>query len=129
MRKIFFILCLLPLMAAAQTTKQKVLYMKAVRTNGSTTARLEGTEDFMGPIYNVETKRFIINGTSRTLNSIKEIRFEIREEEVPDAIENVEMSATEDNNQQTFDLSGRPVDMQRVQRGVYLKGGKKYIKK
>lgn len=129
MRKIFFILCFLPLMAAAQTTKQKVLYMKAVRTNGSTTARLEGTEDFMGPIYNVETKRLIINGTSRTLTSIKEIRFEIREEEVPDGIEEVDMSATSDNNQQTFDLSGRPVDMQHLQRGVYLKGGKKIIKK
>lgn len=116
------------MMATAQTTKQKVLYMKAVRTNGSTTARLEGTDNFVGPIYNLETKRLLINGTSRTLNSIKEIRFEIQEEEVPDAIEDVNERA-DDSNTRTYDLSGRRVDEQNVQRGIYIKGGRKIVKK
>lgn len=128
MKKILFLLCLLPLSATAQTVKQKVLYMKAVRTNGSTSARLEGTEDFVGPIYNLETKKLLINGTWRTLNSIKEIRFEIKEEEVPDAIENLSAETPADNTG-IFDLSGRKVKEETASRGIYIKGGRKIIKK
>ncbi len=128
MKKVFFLLSLLSLTASAQTTRQKVLYMQAVRTNGSTSARLEGTEGFLGPIYNPETRRLLINGTSRTLNSIKEIRFEIREEDVPDGIEKVEAGtpATDDS---IHDLSGRKVREETASRGIYIKGGRKFIKK
>lgn len=128
MKKVFFLLSLLPLMASAQTTKQKVLYMQAVRTNGSTNARLEGTDGFLGPIYNPETKRLFINGTSRTMNTIKEIRFEIREEDVPDGLEEVQASE-ETAPVATYDLSGRRVKEQRASRGIYIKGGKKIVKK
>lgn len=128
MKNLFLALCLMPLAATAQTTKQKVLYMNVVRTNGNIETRLMGSEDFVGPIYNPETKRLVINGSSRTLTSIKEIRFEIREEEVPDGI-----TAVMENEQQkpeaTYDLSGRRVDEQRMQRGVYIRDGRKFIKK
>lgn len=131
MKKLFFLLCLLPLSATAQTVKQKVLYMKAVRTNGSTSARLEGTDDFLGPIFNLETRKFTINGTTRTLNTIKEIRFEIQEEELPDGIDAVEEDedfTTIPAAQPTFDLSGRKVEEQKASRGIYIKGGRKFIK-
>ena len=127
MKKIFFLLLLMPLMVSAQTTKQKVLYMKAVRTNGSTNARLESTEGFLGPIYNPETRRYFINGVFRTQNTIKEIRFEIKEEDVPDGIERVDGHAGE-APAQAYDLGGRRVDENRIARGIYIKGGKKVVK-
>lgn len=130
MKKLFFLLCLLPLSATAQTVKQKVLYMKAVRTTGSTSVRLEGTDDFLGPIFNLETRKFTINGTTRTQNTIKEIRFEIKEEEVPDGIESLTADdvETEAANAAVFDLSGRRVEEQNASRGIYIKGGRKIIK-
>ena len=118
----------MPLAATAQTTKQKVLYMNVVRTNGNIETRLMGSEDFVGPIYNPETKRLVINGSSRTLTSIKEIRFDIREEEVPDGIISV-VEAEQQESEATYDLSGRRVDEQRVQRGIYIRDGRKFIKK
>lgn len=128
MKNLFLALCLMPLAATAQTTKQKVLYMNVVRTNGNIETRLMGSEDFVGPIYNPETKRLVINGSSRTLTSIKEIRFDIREEEVPDGIISV-VEAEQQESEATYDLSGRRVDEQRVQRGIYIRDGRKFIKK
>ena len=113
----------------AQTTKEKVLYMNVVRTTGIITARLEGGEDFVGPIYNLETKRLVINGSSRTLSSIKEIRFEIREEEVnheEDAI----LEVSDDTKPTTiYDLNGRKVNEQHAMPGIYIKGNRKIVKK
>ena len=128
MKNLFLALCLMPLAATAQTTKQKVLYMNVVRSNGNIETRLMGSEDFVGPIYNPETKRLVINGSSRTLTSIKEIRFDIREEEVPDGIISV-VEAEQQESEATYDLSGRRVDEQRVQRGIYIRDGRKFIKK
>jgi len=128
MRKTLFLLCLLPMVATAQTTKKKVLYMQAVRTNGVTEARLDGTEDFVGPIYNLETKKLLIGGTWRTKNSIKEIRFEIREEEVPDGIEEVTDNQEFSIPPTTYDLSGRIVQEKVTKHGIYIKGGKKIVK-
>ena len=126
MRSILFIFFLAPLMTFGQTTKQKVLYMKVVRTAGSISAKLEGDEDFIGPVYNLETKRLMINGSSRTLSTIKEIRFEIKEEEVPDGICDMQNKEEEAG---LYDLSGRKVGEGSVQRGMYIKGGKKIVKK
>lgn len=130
MRKQVLFLCLvLPLLASAQTSKQKVLYMKAVRSNGSTSARLEGTEGFIGPIYNPKTKRLFLNGTYRTMSTIKELRFEIKEEEIPDGIETVEDNMSDDRHAATtYDLGGRRVDEHRLTRGIYIRGGKKIVK-
>lgn len=129
MKKILLIIGMLPLTALAQTTKEKVLYMDVVRTSGTITTRLESGEDYLGPIYNLETKRLVINGSSRTLSSIKEIRFEIREEEVnhdDDAVLEIGEDATQ---QPTYDLNGRKVDIQHAMPGVYVKGNRKIIKK
>lgn len=128
MKKLFIIFCFLPLAASAQTTKQKVLYMNVVRTNGSITARLESGEDYLGPLYNLETKRITINGSSRTLNTIKEIRFEIREEEVADGIEDI-VEGEGDSPSPLYDLSGRRVEEGCRLHGVYIRDGKKIIKK
>lgn len=114
----------------AQTTTQKVLYMKVERNSGSTTARLEGKDDFLGPIYHIDTQKLFINGAYRSLSTIKGIRFEIRTEEVADGIDQVREDSPEYSSSRTvFDLSGRQVDEQSLQRGVYIKGKKKYIKK
>ena len=114
----------------AQTTTQKVLYMKVERNTGSTTARLEGKDDFLGPIYHIDTQKLFINGAYRSLSTIKGIRFEIRTEEVADGIDQVREDSPEYGSSRTvFDLSGRQVDEQSLQRGVYIKGKKKYIKK
>lgn len=130
MRKLFSILCLLPSLAMAQTTTQKVLYMKVERSMGTTTARLEGGEDFLGPIYHTDTQKLFINGAYRSLSTIKGIRFEIKTEEVADGIVQVQEEGTEESaSRAVFDLSGRQVDVRSVQRGVYIKGKKKYIKK
>lgn len=130
MRKLLALLCLLPSLAMAQTTTQKVLYMKVERNSGSTTARLEGKDDFLGPIYHIDTQKLFINGAYRSLSTIKGIRFEIRTEEVADGIDQVREDSPEYSSSRTvFDLSGRQVDEQSLQRGVYIKGKKKYIKK
>lgn len=130
MRKLLALLCLLPSLTMAQTTTQKVLYMKVERNTGSTTARLEGKDDFLGPIYHMDTQKLFINGAYRSLSTIKGIRFEIRTEEVADGIDQVREDSPEYSSSRTiFDLSGRQVDEQSLQRGVYIKGKKKYIKK
>lgn len=130
MRKLLALLCLLPSLAMAQTTTQKVLYMKVERNSGSTTARLEGKDDFLGPIYHMDTQKLFINGAYRSLSTIKGIRFEVRTEEVADGIDQVREDSPEYSSSRTvFDLSGRQVDEQSLQRGVYIKGKKKYIKK
>ena len=130
MRKLFCILCLMPSLAMAQTTTQKVLYMKVERSMGTTTARLEGKEDFLGPIYHTDTQKLFINGAYRSLSNIKGIRFEIKTEEVADGIVQVQEEGTEDSASRTvFDLSGRPVEERSLQRGIYIIGQKKYIKK
>lgn len=128
MKKLLFSLCLLPLATSAQTTTQKVLYMKVERNTGTTTARLEGTEDFLGPIYNPETKRLFVNGAYRSLSALKGIRFEIKTEEVADGIEEVTESQAKEATP-TYDLSGRKVNKNIAPRGIYIIGKKKFIKK
>lgn len=129
MKNFLLMLALLPLTATGQTVRQKVLYMNVTRTSGSITARLEGGEDFLGPIYNRETKRLFINGASRSLSTIKEIRFEIREEEVTPEEVAVEGIETDNAPKATFDLGGRRVDERSMQRGMYIRGNKKIVKK
>lgn len=129
MKNFLLMLALCPLAATGQTTTQKVLYMNVTRTSGSITARLEGGENYLGPIYNRETQRLMINGTSRTLSSIKEIRFEIREEEVTPEEVAIEGIEAENAPKATFDLGGRRVDERSMQRGMYIRGNKKIVKK
>lgn len=114
-------------MATAQTTKQKVLYMNVIRTNRTTTARLESAEDYLGPVYNMETQTMFINGTWRSKSSIAEIRFEIREEEVTDGIEDMD-DVEASTPSATYDLSGRKVEERSTKHGLYIKGGKKIVK-
>lgn len=128
MRKLFFALLLCPMCAFAQTSTQKVLYMKVVRTNGTLTARLDAGEDFLGPVYNPSTKRLFIKGGSRTLSSIKEIRFEIQEEEITDAVSDVRMDDSDSQKATVYDLSGRKIDSEKLAHGIYIKKGKKFIK-
>lgn len=129
MKNLLPILCLWPAIAMAQTTtKQKVLYMNVVRTSGTITSRLEGGEDYLGPVYNPESKRLVINGASRTLSSIKEIRFEIQEEEVEPEQDAIQPIGEDWHDAQAFDLNGRQVNMQHAQRGIYIIGKKKIVK-
>ena len=102
--------------------------MKVVRTNGTLTARLDAGEDFVGPVYNPSTKRLFIKGGSRTLSSIKEIRFEIKEEEITDAVSDVRMDDSDSQKATVYDLSGRKMDSEKLTHGIYIKKGKKFIK-
>lgn len=130
MKRILMLLCLLPTMAAAQTT-QKVLYMNVKRTSGSLTTALRGTEDFIGPIYYGDEKKLLINGSKRTLSTIKEIRFEIRTEEVPDGIDSLPADNSQcEANEPIYTLSGQRIEgTAPKQRGIYVRGNKKFIKK
>ena len=125
MKKTLLLLMLMPVMAAAQTT-EKVLYMSVKRTAGTKTIALSEAEDCLGPVLNMSTNRLQVGTASILRTNVKEIRFEVREEEVADAIEDID--ATDADDSRIYDLQGR--ELKSASRAhIYIMNGKKYLKK
>ena len=117
----------------AQTTKTKVLYMTASRSRGADIeTALWNAEEWKGPTWNFETGRISLNGNSILTKNITEIRFDVREEEIPDGIDETTVTNAQSASASTiFDLSGRKVATSgsNLSKGIYIKNGKKYLKK
>lgn len=133
MKKIALLLLLLPEAVFAQTTKAKVLYMTASRSRGTAIENaLWNAEEWKGPTWNFETGRIILGGNSILTKNITEIRFDVREEEIPDGIDETAITDSQSATDNTiFDLSGRKVatNGSNLSKGIYIKNGKKYLKK
>ena len=131
-------MALLPAVVAAQeTTTQKVLQMSVVRTIGTTTkAYLTSDETCLGPIINMNTDTLSLVNTSGNLTRIamkriKEIRFTIETIEIPSAIEAVSVAdEPQAGKRRIFNLSGREYATEKdLPRGIYIIGNKKYVKR
>lgn len=133
MKKITLLLILVPGAMFAQTTKTKVLYMTASRSRGADIeTALWNAEEWKGPTWSFETGRIILNGNSILTKNITEIRFDVREEEIPDGIDETTVTNAQSASASTiFDLSGRKVATSgsNLSKGIYIKNGKKYLKK
>lgn len=136
MKRLALLLLCLPAFAMAQTETKKVVQMSVVRSvGGIVNTYLTGDDDYIGPMYNRETENLVLKNTSGTTvtvarKRIKEIRFTIETIEVPTAIDAVEADELTAVDQKIYDLSGRVISpSEALTRGIYIKGGKKYVRK
>lgn len=126
MKRLALLLALVPMLASAEDIQ--VLYMTAYRTIGNgVSVPLYDKDDFVGPVLNLQENRLHIGNASILKSRITGIKFEVR---TIDAIEAPQADVESQNSEApVYDLQGRQMGKESLTRGIYIRNGKKFVKK
>lgn len=123
------LLCAIPLgvLGATDDDIDAIFMTVALNAGQSESVMLSNASEYNGPMFRPAEKTLSINGTSYNTEDVKEIRFEVRQ---VDAIQDVNQSNEHFADGIIYNLNGQMVgkmDVERLPKGVYIVNGKKII--
>lgn len=141
-KKLFLcLLCVMPLVAFGATDDDiDAVFMTVALNNGqSESIMLSNNSEHIGPMFRPAAKTLTINGTSYNTEDVKEMRFDIRQ---VDAIQDIEQISSHLTDGIIYNLNGQvvgrietgegvhtsiPQNLEGLPKGIYIVNGRKTI--